>query len=235
MINPMTNIHFGRVKTVPASKVISFDCLQNIIYGANTATANRDRAILLLYATIGMRSSEISRLNHRDLLPGNRLRIPAAENGKERIVCMTPQLQEAMRLYLNALPSAAKFEDRPVFTSSRHPYGRLTVRALCKIVTQAAERAGCGDVTPNDIRETASRSLFHASPRGGEWAVYALLGLNDKQSNRLDRLRRERKEETEPAFRELILSSDMAALRAYRERGEPVPPTDPRPGGGGGA
>ncbi|MSM40600.1 MAG: tyrosine recombinase XerC [Geobacter sp.] len=117
----------------------------------------RDRAILELLYSSGLRVSELTGLNIASLdLDGGLVRV-LGKGGKERIVPLGSHALRALNTYLGALPAATP--DRAVFLNSRG--GRLTRRSVGRIVDRHILRlATMKKISPHTLRHTFATHLL---------------------------------------------------------------------------
>lgn len=135
--------------------------------------ATRDRAMLELFYTSGLRVSELAQLTWDRLDPDEALVRVVGKGRKERLVPVgQPALQalDAWRRVQAALPGA---EERRIFTSLK---GRaLGVRAIQKRVAYWSERQGLDQrVHPHQLRHSFASHILESS--GDLRAVQELLG-----------------------------------------------------------
>ena len=125
---------------------------------AATALGLRNRAILELLYSTGLRVDELAALDADDLTA-----IPESEGGtlrvtgkgrKERLVVCGATARKAVAEYLARREEFGPEEDETaLFLNSRG--GRLTVRSIERMVEQVARTAGLpGDVTPHTLRHS---------------------------------------------------------------------------------
>jgi len=118
----------------------------------------RDKAILLLLATTGLKVSELCALD-RSSLENEEVHVP----GKvPRIISLVPECNVVLTTYL----SARRDSDNALFVNNgkRSQYSgdlRLTTRSVQRIVKQYSEKAGVnGTVTPQSLRNMFVASLM---------------------------------------------------------------------------
>lgn len=140
----------------------------------------RNKALLELFYTTGMRVSELAGLNIEDLDLNNRLVRVLGKGKKERILPVGQKAVDAVTTYRHALASqlgtTAEMKSNSVgalFINKN--YGRLTTRSIARIVDAFARR--CGLVTaisPHAIRHSFATHMLDA---GADLrAVQELLG-----------------------------------------------------------
>jgi len=119
--------------------------------------AMRDRAILELLYSSGVRVSELTGLNIVNLdLDGGLIKV-LGKGGKERIVPLGSHAVRALSAYLEALPPPTA--GRPVFLNARG--GRLTRRSVGRIVDRHILRiATMKKISPHTLRHTFATHLL---------------------------------------------------------------------------
>ncbi len=121
----------------------------------------RDRAILELFFSTGLRLSELCSLN-RDLDLGKDEFSIRGKGEKVRVVFLSESAKNAIRNYLKA----RKDMDEPLFTQLSHRKSennstRLTPRSIERMVTYYATKAGISKkVTPHVIRHSFATDLL---------------------------------------------------------------------------
>ncbi len=140
--------------------------------GQGTFRSARDRAILELFYSTGMRLSELVGLDQEDLdLVSDQVRV-RGKGRKERILPVGRPAVAALRAYYR-LREEARPGDAPVFVSERG--GRLTPRAVQLIVRRFLDAVSEGqDVSTHSLRHSFATHLLDA---GADLrAVQELLG-----------------------------------------------------------
>lgn len=126
----------------------------------------RDRALLLLLATYGLRSGEVRRLQLEDLdWPQARLRVVRSKSQRPEILPLAPEVGAAIARYLrDGRPTATL---RTVFLTLRAPARALSLGALHHVV--AHRLAPVVRVTrgrgPHGLRHACARRLVEAGHR----------------------------------------------------------------------
>jgi integrase/recombinase XerC len=117
----------------------------------------RDRAILELLYSSGLRVSELTSLDLRHLDLAARLVKVTGKGGKERIVPVGSHAVRALSAYLAIRPDAP--HDAPLFLNARG--GRLTRRGVALIVDRHMLRiAALRKVSPHTLRHTFATHLL---------------------------------------------------------------------------
>jgi integrase/recombinase XerC len=121
----------------------------------------RDRAILEVLYSAGLRVSELTGLDWRDIDQDlGLLMIRSGKGNKDRLVPVGEPALEALRAWRAAIPEAPS-ADHPVITSLRG--SRLTPRAVQKIVARRLARAGISTpITPHGLRHSFATHMLNA-------------------------------------------------------------------------
>ena len=123
------------------------------------ATSRRDRALLELTYSAGLRLSELVGLDHRDLDRSNGLLRVRGKGRRERIVPAGRGALAALDRYLATLPSGARTIHQPLFVnaSGRRLSGRTVQRVVRRRLGQVAGGLG---VTPHALRHSFASHLL---------------------------------------------------------------------------
>lgn len=117
----------------------------------------RDKAVLLLLYSAGLRISEALGIRGKDIPLGETLRI-LGKGGKERIVPLIPAVREAMVDYLKACPYPV-LPDHPVFRGAKG--GPLAQGMVQKAVAHARNMLGLpASATPHALRHSFATHLL---------------------------------------------------------------------------
>ncbi len=183
------------IETIPSSKIklakqksdetISFLDVRDMaemltVPNIQTESGLRDRAIIELFFSSGMRISELTALNidHvsflRDKSPGKTFELSIVGKGKHiRTIFISPRAAEWLRTYL----AKRKDMNKPLFVnnSKENDLSRLTPRSIQKMISRCAMLAGVSKkVTPHTLRHTYATDLLN---RGADLrSVQELLG-----------------------------------------------------------
>jgi len=122
----------------------------------------RNRAILELLYSSGIRVGELSQLNCDDVDWELGIVKVLGKGKKERIVPIGSKAIEALRDALGTRgPSSAQGRNHPLFVNARG--GRLTDRSVRRIVETYAKKCGLGgSITPHALRHTFATHLLDA-------------------------------------------------------------------------
>jgi len=134
----------------------------------------RDRAIMELLYSSGLRLAEIAALNLADLdLQSGLVDIKKGKGSKQRLVPVGTKAKEAIQAWLKARVLLLKQEESAVFISQRG--SRLSHRAIQQRLTHWAKKQGLDQhVYPHRLRHAFASHLLESS--GDIRAVQELLG-----------------------------------------------------------
>ncbi|WP_459611909.1 site-specific tyrosine recombinase XerD [Corynebacterium urogenitale] len=119
----------------------------------------RDRALVEMLYSTGARITELLELDVDDLDTKNQLVLVRGKGGKERIVPLGIPALEALSQYLvRARTSLNKKGSPALFLNQRG--GRMGRQSGYKVVSEAAERAGLGAVSPHSLRHSFATHLL---------------------------------------------------------------------------
>jgi integrase/recombinase XerC len=129
--------------------------------GMNSRARLRDRAILEVLYSAGLRVSELTGLDWRDIDEDLRMvMIRSAKGNKDRLVPLGEPAIDALRAWRAAMP-AAPSTDHPVITNLRG--SRLTPRAVQNIVARRLVQAGINTpVSPHGLRHSFATHMLNA-------------------------------------------------------------------------
>lgn len=125
---------------------------------------SRDRAILELLYSSGLRVGELTSLNLDDLdLGGGMVRV-MGKGGKERIVPIGSKAVEALQSYLARRGELQpKGESAPPYLFLNHRGGRLTPRSVARMITTYRLHKGIAkETTPHTFRHSFATHLLDA-------------------------------------------------------------------------
>jgi integrase/recombinase XerC len=138
----------------------------------NDRDACRDRALLELLYSSGLRVAEIVALDVDDLPDDGTVRV-TGKGGKVRVVPVGRLAREALRAWLNARVASNVGDERALFLGARGR--RIGARAVQHIVARRARAQGLGQpVHPHMLRHSFASHLLESS--GDLRAVQELLG-----------------------------------------------------------
>jgi integrase/recombinase XerC len=125
------------------------------------AAALRDRAILETLYSSGLRVSELTGLNWRDIDDEvGMVLVRSGKGNKDRMVPIGEPALDALKAWRRAMPKAWEL-DGPVITNLRG--GRLTTRAVENILAQRIMAAGLGSsITPHGLRHCFATHMLNS-------------------------------------------------------------------------
>lgn len=119
----------------------------------------KERALIELMISTGMRVGEISALNISDLdLQHKRVQIYGIKTNTYRTGMLTTRAVKALRAYISSRP----YCNDVLFISDRKPHGRVTESSIEHVVKGIADRAGIDriKVTVHTLRKTFASVLY---------------------------------------------------------------------------
>ena len=135
------------------------DILANI--DRSTLKGSRDFALVALMTTAGLRTIEAARANIEDLstLDGNSILYVQGKGRDDRseFVIIAPEVEKALRLYLQERGEADKTAPLFISTSNNNAGQRMTTRAISSIIKNAMLAVGLNSdrLTAHSLRHTA--------------------------------------------------------------------------------
>ncbi len=149
----------------PLPKFLTIDEVFHLLEqtAGQTVLDLRDRAILELFYSGGLRVAELVGLNLDDLDLTQHLAKVLGKGGKERMVMVGSQAYQTLSLYLQVrrellTPDSPASGREAVFLNYRG--GRLTTRSVARLVEKWALKAGSG---PAPVPSRAASHLCHPS------------------------------------------------------------------------
>lgn len=166
LLNPFRGLSCGKAPDRLPKTVLTVEEARHLLEtpDVQTAVGTRDRAMLEVFYSSGLRLAEISRLTLEDLdLKNAFLRVKHGKGAKDRVVPLGQGACEALRAYVEkvrnqwaSLPSAQK----QVWLSSTRPHGPLKSQAIEVMVKRYGRLAGLSKrVTPHVWRHTCATHL----------------------------------------------------------------------------
>jgi integrase/recombinase XerC len=186
---------------------LDIDAVQQLvsIEGDDVLTI-RDRAILELFYSSGLRLSELTGLDITDIdIQGGEARV-TGKGSKTRIVPVGQAARSAIQRWLSVRPQLAKLTEKGMFVSRRGT--RLGVRSVEKRLKYWAARQGLDrNVHPHMLRHSFASHILESS--GDLRAVQELLGHKNISTTQIY---------THLDFQHLAKVYDKAHPRAKRKR-----------------
>ncbi|MDP1710339.1 MAG: tyrosine-type recombinase/integrase, partial [candidate division WWE3 bacterium] len=184
----------ARMKVMPADlielpkqeerlvKVLELDALSKFLEAPDTKSlmGKRDKAILELLFSTGMRISELTSLNRDDLNLKTREIAVLGKGGKVRVVFVSDSAAEALDRYLDSRddewdPLFVRYSGKKAVLSKNGEGLRLNGRSVQRMFKRCALKSGLVmDPTPHTLRHTFATDLLR---RGADIrAVQEMLG-----------------------------------------------------------
>ncbi len=142
----------------------------------DTLVACRDRAIMELFYSSGLRLAELGELNLRDIDFGDHLVYVTGKGNKERVIPVGDKAIQALKTWLVMRDELNFFEQTALFITQQGR--RLGVRSIQKRLNFWGKKQGISDkVHPHRLRHAFASHMLEAS--GDLRAVQELLGHAD--------------------------------------------------------
>ena len=155
----------GPMKHVPLPRALSYEDIEKLLsegLDETSETFRRDRLVIELMYSAGLRVSELIGLTWDKVELDDRVLIVKGKGNKER---MAPFGVPAQKLLEEWRDITCVDGGGPVFPSDKKGAERLTVRTVDRIVTRAARRVGLHGVTPHTLRHCyATHMLENGAP-----------------------------------------------------------------------
>jgi len=182
LVDPSRTLPLPRMNNRPLGRVLSREGVARVLDSTTVSTpiGLRDRALLELLYSTGLRISEVRKLKMADL-GEDAVTVRAGKGGKDRGV---PLGQKAFgwvdRYVKEGRPAlaGARPQTEEIFLGARG--GPLGIGRLRQIIRRLGERAGVGDLTCHAIRRSMATHLLQAGANPKE--VSAILGHSDLTS-----------------------------------------------------
>lgn len=148
---------YEKIKTIPVKKSIKFPFteteIDNMRFACNTV---RDRAILELLLSSGIRIAELCSLNIQDIdLVKKEVRVYDGKGGKQRITYMN----DLAARYLNEYLLSRKDNIECLFLSKKK--NRVSKSTIAKMMRETGYRANVKNAHAHKCRRTFATTLYH--------------------------------------------------------------------------
>ncbi len=163
-------------KRLPST--LDVDQMSGLLDGTkqDTLVACRDRAMMELFYSSGLRLAELADLNLRDIDFGDHLVYVTGKGNKSRVIPVGGQAIKALQTWLQKRDELGFFEQTALFITQQGR--RLGVRSIQKRLNHWGEKQGVSDkVHPHRLRHAFASHMLEAS--GDLRAVQELLGHAD--------------------------------------------------------
>lgn len=162
--NPSENIDLPRIeKRLPVHLSLD-DCIKLLdhveSYKQREIYRCRDVAIVTLFLNTGLRLSELSALNVKDISPDNTINIIGKGN-KERMIYLNDSTMDALNDYLRIRKEEGLENQEALFLSMRK--NRMSNRSIQHMIKKHLEEAGFDTTkyTVHKLRHTAATLIYH--------------------------------------------------------------------------
>jgi integrase/recombinase XerD len=165
LVNPCLGLTLPRVGRRLPRVVLSREEARRILDAPDTQTKTgiRDRAILELFYSTGIRRAEMGRLTIHDLdLKNGFVRVNQGKGGKDRVVPMGEKAAAYVAEYLRHVRSEwskKNREERALWLSSQRGCPSLGLPMIEQLVKKYGRQAGLGQVSPHVWRHTCATHL----------------------------------------------------------------------------
>ena len=131
----------------------------------NSVLDLRDRAVMEMFYSCGLRLSELVGLDLTDIDFNQKLVKVRGKGRKERIVPVGEPALKSVRQYLDRIEEIKKNKEdvikKPLFMNARG--GRITTRSIARIVDQLTAQSGIGrKISPHALRHSFATHLLNA-------------------------------------------------------------------------
>jgi integrase/recombinase XerD len=166
LLNPCTGLRCGKVPDRLPKTVLTIQEAKLLLQtpDAQTQAGIRDRAIMEVFYSSGVRLEEMSRLTVEDLdLKSGFLRVNHGKGAKDRVVPLGQGACEALRTYLEKVRNKSislHTGPKELWLSSTRPHGPLKSQAIEVMVKRYGRLAGLSKrITPHVWRHTCATHL----------------------------------------------------------------------------
>jgi len=136
----------------------------------------RDKALVLLLATTGIRAGELMGIDVEDVDKSRETFVVTGKGGRDRIVALMPKPAEAVDRYLRARRRHPKAALRYLWLGDK---GRLTDSGLRQLLERRCDDAGIGHINPHRFRHTFAHEAKSRGMTDGD--LMAIAGWNSPQ------------------------------------------------------
>lgn len=204
--NPAVGVPAPRAPRRLPKALSTDEAVRLVEAGGDGPIAQRDRAMLELFYSSGLRLSELAGLDLADLDFGESLVRVTGKGAKERVLPVGAAALNAVQVWLRERAGLAATSEPALFVSQHGR--RLSVRAIEQRVAVCARRQGLGQhVHPHMLRHSFASHLLESS--GDLRAVQELLGHANLSTTQIY---------THLDFQHLARVYDQAHPRARRKK-----------------
>lgn len=166
LLNPCVGLSSPRIGKRLPKTVLSVEEASKVIESLDPTTAigMRDRAILEVFYTCGVRLAEMARLLLSDIdLVNGFLRLNRGKGGRDRVVPLGRRAVECLRRYLEEARqkwSPPQRNEQALWLGAKPPHGPLKSQAIAVMVKHRGREAGLSRrLTPHVWRHTCATHL----------------------------------------------------------------------------
>jgi site-specific recombinase XerD len=179
-VNPCIGVPLPKLPDRLPRRVLTGEEVARVLAQPDMTTnqGKRDRALLELLYSSGLRLAEMTALGVHDLdLSGGFVRVARGKGGRGRVAPLGASAVEALRAYLDTRRAWLDIRgqgETALWLSPIKPHGPLKIEAVALVARRCAVRAGLKGVSPHAWRHTCATHLM----RDGAAIVYVqrLLG-----------------------------------------------------------
>jgi integrase/recombinase XerD len=166
LVNPCAGITLPKLASRLPKTVLTQGEARALLDAPDTQTKTgiRDKAVLEMFYSTGIRLAEMTRLTIHDADYKNGfVRVTKGKGGKDRVVPLGRKACDYVREYLQKVRSEwskASRDERALWLSSKQPHGPLTSQTIAVMVKRYGREAGLAKrVTPHVWRHTCATHL----------------------------------------------------------------------------
>lgn len=152
--------------TLPPGRELTSDELRSLITACsvdNTASGIRDRAIISLMYSCGLRREEVVDLNYENYDPENGRLIVQGKRSKERLTWLVNGAKDAMEKWIGIRGVGEGRMFLAINKSGKIRDGRISSQAIYDILQKRRIAAGIRPFSPHDLRRTFVSNLMDAN------------------------------------------------------------------------
>lgn len=143
--------------TLKAPHIPTVEEMERLIYCPkdSTESGSRDKAMLMLLYSSGLRASELCDIKLEDFKSDGAITVKCGKRGKTRTIPITQEATEAINLYIERYRGK---ERGYLFVTKMGK--QIRRQLLCALVTYYADKAGLEEVTPHTLRHACATHLL---------------------------------------------------------------------------
>lgn len=152
-------------KRLPSGRELTENELASLLWACqqdDSVTGIRDRAILVVLYTTGLRRAELVELNTTDYIQSESRLVVRGKGGKERDVWLNAASEAALRVWLQVRGTSQGALFQAISRGKNILERRLTPQAIYYILKKRADAAEVAEFSPHDMRRTFVSTLLEA-------------------------------------------------------------------------